>query len=202
LPGVVEFDVDTVRVTDADPPGGRRTLDRLRLAMIIFDETVSVNVTVPLKPLTLVSVIVEVAEEPCVIVRFPGNAEMEKSGGGDWEILKSTFTECVRLPLVPVTVMFPELPADPPTMLSVANAVPPGVRLTLVGVIDHTVHPGVGHRGEGDVWSETVPLNPLRLVRVIVEFPLPPDGKTTVVGFAEMEKSGFDEMIVNATFTL
>jgi len=202
LPGVVEFDVDTVRVTDADPPGGSRTLDRLRLAMIIFDETVSVNVTVPLKPLTLVSVIVEVAEEPCVIVRFPGSAEMEKSGGGDWEILKSTFTECVRLPLVPVTVMFPELPADPPTMLSVANAVPPGVRLTLVGVIDHTVHPGVGHRGEGDVWSETVPLNPLRLVRVIVEFPLPPDGKTTVVGFAEMEKSGFDEMIVNATFTL
>jgi len=202
LPGVVEFDVDTVMVTDADPPGGRRTLDRLRLAMIIFDETVSVNVTVPLKPLTLVSVIVEVAEEPCVIVRFPGSAEMEKSGGGDWEILKSTFTECVRLPLVPVTVMFPELPADPPTMLSVANAVPPGVRLTLVGVIDHTVHPGVGHRGEGDVWSETVPLNPLRLVRVIVEFPLPPDGKTTVVGFAEMEKSGFDEMIVNATFTL
>ena len=202
MPGVVEFDVDTVRVTDADPPGGRRTLDRLRLAMIIFDETVSVNVTVPLKPLTLVSVIVEVAEEPCVIVRFPGSAEMEKSGGGDWEILKSTFTECVRLPLVPVTVMFPELPADPPTMLSVANAIPPGVRLTLVGVIDHTVHPGVGHRGEGDVWSETVPLNPLRLVRVIVEFPLPPDGKTTVVGFAEMEKSGFDEMIVNATFTL
>ncbi len=202
MPGVVEFDVDTVRVTDADPPGGRRTLDRLRLAMIIFDETVSVNVTVPLKPLTLVSVIVEVAEEPCVIVRFPGSAEMEKSGGGDWEILKSTFTECVRLPLVPVTVMFPELPADPPTMLSVANAVPPGVRLTLVGVIDHTVHRGVGHRGEGDVLSETVPLNPLRLVRVIVEFPLPPDGKTTVVGFAEMEKSGFDEMIVNATFTL
>ncbi len=202
MPGVVEFDVDTVRVTDADPPGGRRTLDRLRVAIIILDETVSVNVTVPLKPLTLVSVIVEVAEEPCVIVRFPGSAEMEKSGGGDWEILKSTFTECVRLPLVPVTVMFPELPADPPTMLSVANAVPPGVRLTLVGVIDHTVHPGVGHRGEGDVWSETVPLNPLRLVRVIVEFPLPPDGKTTVVGFAEMEKSGFDEMIVNATFTL
>ena len=202
MPGVVEFDVDTVRVTDADPPGGRRTLDRLRVAMIIFDETVSVNVIVPLKLLRLVRVIVEVAEEPCVIVRFPGNAEMEKSGGGGWEILKSTFTECVRLPLVPVTVMFPELPADPPTMLSVAKPLPSGVRLTLVGVIDHTVHLGVGHRGEGDVCSVTVPLNPLKLVRVIVEFPLPPDGKTTVVGFAEMEKSGFDEMIVNATFTL
>ena len=191
-----------MRVTDADPPGGRRTLDRLRVAMIIFDETISVNVTVPLKPLRLVRVIVEVEEEPWMIVRFPGTAEMEKSGGCDWEILKSTFTECVRLPLVPVTVMFPELPADPPTMLSVAKPLPPGVRLTLVGVIDHTVHPGVGHRGEGDVCSATVPLNPLRLVRVIVEFPLPPDGNTTVVGSAEIEKSGFDEVIVNITFTL
>jgi len=98
--------------------------------------------------------------------------------------------------------MFPELPADPPTMLRVANTVPPGMRLTLLGVIDHTVHPGVGHRGEGVVCRLTVPLNPLRLVRVIVEFPLPPGGKTTLVGFAEMEKSGFDETIVNPTFTL
>jgi len=151
LPGVVEFDVDTVRVTDADPPGGRRTLDRLRVAMIIFDETVSVNVTVPLKPLRLVRVIVEVAEEPCVIVRFAGTAEREKSGGCDWEILKRTFTECVRLALVPVTVMFPEVPAAPPIISSVANAVPPGVRLTLEGVIDHTVHHGVGQVGEGVV---------------------------------------------------
>ena len=103
---------------------------------------------------------------------------------------------------MPVTVMFPELPADPPTMLRVANTVPPGMRLTLLGVIDHTVHPGVGHRGEGVVCRLTVPLNPLRLVRVIVEFPLPPGGKTTLVGFAEMEKSGFDETIVNPTFTL
>src|SRR5437016_12347329 len=97
--------------------------------MIMFDEAVSVNAIVPLKLLRLVRVIVDVAVEPCVIVRFPGNAEMEKSGGGGWEILKSTFTECVRLPLVPVTVMFPELRADPPTMWIVANVSPRGVRL-------------------------------------------------------------------------
>jgi hypothetical protein len=65
--------------------------------------------------------------------------------------LKSTFAECVRLPLVPVTVMFPELPDDPPMMLRVAKPIPPGGRLTLAGEIDHTVQPGVGHRGEGVV---------------------------------------------------
>lgn len=117
--------------------------------------------------------------------------------------MKNTTTECVRPPLVPVTVMFPEVPAGPPTMLSVAKPLPPGVRLTLEGVIFHTVHWGVGQRGEGVVVRLTVPLNPLRLVNVIVELPLPPDDTTTVVGFAEMEKSGFgDETIVNATFTL
>ena len=65
--------------------------------------------------------------------------------------MKSTFTECVRLPLVPVTVIFPELPDDPPMIFRVAKPIPPGGRLTLVGEIDHTVHPGVGHRGEGVV---------------------------------------------------
>lgn len=45
-------------------------------------------------------------------------------------------------------------------------------------------------------------MNPLRLARVIVELPFPPDVTTTVVGFAEIEKSGFDETTVNATFTL
>ncbi len=48
----------------------------------------------------------------------------------------------------------------------------------------------------------TVPLKLFRLVRMIVELPWPPGGRMTVVGFAEMEKSGFDDTIVNATFTL
>lgn len=191
-----------MRVTDAEPPGDNVTLVRASVAKIILDETVSDSVTVPLNPLTLVSVTVEVAEEPCVIVRLVGAAEMVKSGGAVWETLKKTITECVRLPLVPVTVMFPELPAGPPIMFRDANPLPPGVRLTLEGVIDHTVHAGVGQRGEGVVCKLTVPLNPLRLINVIDELPLPPDDTTTVVGFAEIEKSGFDDTIVKATFTL
>ena len=91
MPGVVEFDVDTVRVTDADPPGGSETLVRLRVGKIILDETVSVNATVPLKPFALVRVIVEAAEKPCVIVRFVGNAKKKKSGFDD-TIVNATFT--------------------------------------------------------------------------------------------------------------
>lgn len=83
MPGDVELDAETVSVTDTDPPGGRVTLVRLRVAKIMLEETASESVTVPLNPLTLVSVTVDVAEEPCVIVRFPGAAEMAKSGGGD-----------------------------------------------------------------------------------------------------------------------
>lgn len=39
-----------------------------------------VNATVPLSPLTLVSVIVELAEEPAGIVRLVGFADIRKSG--------------------------------------------------------------------------------------------------------------------------
>lgn len=64
MPGKVEFDVDTVSTTDDDPPGGSRTVGLLSVAEIMFDETASVSVTVPLKPLRLVNVIVEDAEDP------------------------------------------------------------------------------------------------------------------------------------------
>jgi hypothetical protein len=202
VPRPVPLLVNTVKIELADPPLWRVTFAGFRLIESPDGLAVENMETVPANPFRLAMARVDVPEEPRRIVRLEGLAEMEKSGGGDWEILKTTFAECVRLPLVPVTVMFPEVPAVPPIISSVANAVPPGVRLTLEGVIDHTVHPGVGHRGEGDVWRLTVPLKLFRLVRVIVELPWPPDERMTVVGFAEMEKSGFDDTIVNATFTL
>lgn len=64
MPGRVEFDVETVSTTDDDPPGGSKTLELLSVAKIILDETVPVNVAVPLKPFRLVSVIVDEAEDP------------------------------------------------------------------------------------------------------------------------------------------
>jgi hypothetical protein len=64
-------------------------------------EALADNVTVPVKPLRAVIVIVEVPEDPLLIVNDAGDAEMEKSG---------EVTCTVRLmvwlndPLVPVTV--------------------------------------------------------------------------------------------------
>ncbi len=48
----------------AVPPGGSGTLDRLRVETELGAELV-VSVTVPLNPLRLVRVIVELAQEPC-----------------------------------------------------------------------------------------------------------------------------------------
>ena len=54
--------------------------------------------------------------------------------------MKVTRTECDRLPLVPVTVMFPPPPWVPATIVSVAVAVPLRGSLTLVGLMDHVLH--------------------------------------------------------------
>jgi len=75
--------VGRVSVEIPVPADVKVTVDGDRLGTKPADEMVADNVITPVKPLRLVRVIVEVAEEPCVIVRFRGNAEMEKSGGCD-----------------------------------------------------------------------------------------------------------------------
>ncbi len=56
--------------------------------------------------------------------------------------------------------------------------------------------------GGADVESVIVPLNPSMLASKIVEVAFAPAGTFWLNGFAEIEKSGFDDTIVNATFTL
>ena len=61
--------------------------------------------TVPLNPLRLVTIMVEVPVDPAGIVRLLGLAVIEKSAAEpDETTVKATSTECDRLPLVPVTV--------------------------------------------------------------------------------------------------
>ena len=61
--------------------------------------------TVPLKPLILVRVMVDLPVVPAGILRLLGLAVIVKSGAGvDETTVKVTSTLCVMLPLAPVTV--------------------------------------------------------------------------------------------------
>ena len=71
--------MNTVSVTLVDPPGDSVTLVALKVAPGP-PETLGVRVTVPLNPLRLVSIIVEVPEAPAGKVMEFGVADMLKSG--------------------------------------------------------------------------------------------------------------------------
>jgi hypothetical protein len=66
-----------VRVTPAEPSVAERPAIEV---VSIAGEMDSARFTVPAKPLVLVSVMVEVADEPAEKLRFPGLAEMGKLG--------------------------------------------------------------------------------------------------------------------------
>jgi hypothetical protein len=72
--------VVTVRVEVADPPGERVRLDTLRVTAGPEGLIVTVRVTVPVKFLTLVTVIVEVLEKPVLMLRLLGLELTSKSG--------------------------------------------------------------------------------------------------------------------------
>jgi len=75
----VEVEEQMVSVAVAEPPVGRGRLVGLIVAKRPEGETAEVSVTVPLKLLTLVTVIVEVAQEDCPMLKLFGLAEIVKS---------------------------------------------------------------------------------------------------------------------------
>jgi hypothetical protein len=89
----------------AEPPEDNVRLDLLRETtggLLVAGETLFVNVTVPVKPFRLVTVMVELELAPRCSVNALGFAATEKSAA----LLTDTVTvvECDRDPLVPVTV--------------------------------------------------------------------------------------------------
>jgi hypothetical protein len=119
----------------------------------VAGETDAVSDVVPEKPLTAVTVTVEVPEELTRIERLVGLAATVKS----WTtVFTVTVTLCESEPLVPVTVTLPE--TEP---LTVSVAVPEPV--TLVG-LRVAVSPAVAL-----AVRLTVPANPLMPVMVMVE---------------------------------
>ena len=71
-----------VRTVVAEVPEVRETPVLLRVAVGPDGETNEVSARVPLKPLMLVKVMVDVVHDPVGVVRLEGLALMEKSGDG------------------------------------------------------------------------------------------------------------------------
>jgi hypothetical protein len=124
----------------------------------------TVKATIPVKPLTAVTVIVEVPVAPA----------STWAGVAPAAIVKSTTTKVIaevvwlKVPSVPVTVTV-YVAAVPEVQLrvEVCGVVP---NVTLVGVRVHVRPAGV----EAETDSATVPVRPLSAVTVIVEVPDPP----------------------------
>jgi len=74
---------------------------RLQIRPVVGDST-CVRSTVPVKPLTPVTAMVEVPVSPTVTVTLTELADIVKSAGG--AMVKATSTEWDSEPLVPVTV--------------------------------------------------------------------------------------------------
>jgi len=91
-----------VNVEVADPPEGGVTEVGLKDAVTPDGRPEILREIAALKPLTEVTVIVDVPELPCCMVRLVGEADIEKSGVV--VTVRLMLTVCVNDPLVPVTV--------------------------------------------------------------------------------------------------
>jgi hypothetical protein len=97
--------------------------------------------------------------------------------------------------LLPKTVTLSEIACVPENIVRVAFALPFGLRATLEGVIDQVLHWGEGQRAGGDVDRDTIPLNPSRLLSVIVEVPEEPAMRVRLDGVAIIAKLGETTLI-------
>ncbi len=129
----------------------------------VAGDTLDVREIAPAKPLRLVNVMVEFAEEPEGMVTDDGLVETEKS-----ITLTRIVTECDSGPLAPVTVRM-YVPAVAELKLTVAEPDPPETRVTLVGLMDE-----VRPNGDEVEESDTVPDKPPRLVSAMFDVPVEP----------------------------
>ena len=100
----MEVVVETVRIDVPVPPADRVTLLVLRLVVGPDGFMAETRLTVPVKPLRLVIVMVDVADDPAWIVRLVGFAVTVKSCGGGGGTTAVIVATCESDPLVPVTV--------------------------------------------------------------------------------------------------
>lgn len=146
-------------------------------------ETIPVRFTVPVKLLKLVTIIVDVPDEPEVRVNVAGSEEMPKSGPAT----TVTVVLCVKDPPVPVTFTMYDLGIvkEDTVTFSVEVAIPPDAKLTGFGV-----KVAVMPVGRVLIVRSTWPKNVSRLVSAMIEFRDESSGIMSKVGSALMLKSG------------
>jgi len=154
--------------------------DRVQVKPFV-GETEEIRLTVPVKPLCAVTVIVEVPVAPARNVTAVGLA-VTVYGVPDVTV---TVAAVLRPPPVPVTVTVNVPGAEEVQERVEAPLVVPLLRVMLVG--DRVQVRPVD--GETEAVRLTIPANPLRLVTVMPEVPVPPEAKLTVVGLAVTVKS-------------
>ena len=148
--------------------------------MLQPDGALATSETLPVNPLSAITVMVEVPEEPLLTRKEVGDAEIEKSGDVTCTVIVVVW---LNEPLVPVTVTgyFPAAVLDGTVIVNVDELDPP----------DETVSEGwLGDALQlfgAAVVSVTVPLNPLSDVTVIVELPEAPAWIVKADGEAEIE---------------
>lgn len=135
------------------------------------------NATLPLKPLSGLTVIVLAPLDPCVTVRLLGEDESEKFGGG--LIANVSVVELDRLPEEPPMVTV----AGPVVAVLVAVRVNVLVPVVLVGLKE-----AVTPEGKPDADKPTVPLKPPSALTAMVLAPLAPWTIVKVLGDAERVK--------------
>ena len=153
--------------------------------------TVSARITVPAKPLTAETVMVEIADPPDGLA-LGEVAEMMKS-----VTATTTVAELVRVPLVPFMVTV-YVPLVVEFTVKVDVAVPPLVKVMLVAL-----RIALGPGGETVVERLTVPVKPFTLETVMVEGPEDPALTDRLVGLgARLKLAGPSGMsLVNLTLT-
>jgi len=102
VPVAADAETVTVKVDVADPPEVRVTEVGLNVAVTPVGAPETDRLTVPVKPYSDVTVMVEVPEEPGAMVREVGEADIEKSGAALTVRLMSIVW--VNVALVPVIV--------------------------------------------------------------------------------------------------
>ncbi len=174
----------TVNVEVPEVP--RVTLAGLRVAEQPAGAPEAVNDTMPVKPFTAVTVMVDVAEEPATKLIEVGLAATVKS-----VTVTETVAEWDRVPLVPVTVTVKAAALE---QLTVSVDVPEVPRVTLVGL-----RVAVQPAGAPVAVRLTMPVKPFTAVTVTVDVPEEPATKLMDVGLAVTVKSVTGEVTVTAT---